>query len=40
MDHDRSNSKQTRRLAGGVAAAVAAVAALAVTSGVLHDRIA
>ena len=38
MDQDRSNSKQTRRLAGGVAAAVAAVAALAFTSGALHNH--
>ncbi|WP_309605191.1 PEPxxWA-CTERM sorting domain-containing protein [Phenylobacterium sp.] len=38
MDQVRSNSKQTRRLAGGVAAAMAALAALAFTSGVLHNR--
>lgn len=38
MDQERSNSKQTRRLAGGIAAAVAAVVALAFTSGVLHNH--
>ena len=38
MDQDRSNSKQTRKLAGVVTAALAAVAALAFTSGVLHNH--